>query len=70
MLKNASIELEKIIQDLKSEETKIQSVVQSLSLKRIPELITTTLSNLAEDKQEMDDNYENLKSQPETTTSN
>lgn len=56
MLQDASGELKQIIYDLKEDDLKLCS----LQLKRVPELVRETLKNLEEDKQELDEEYEEL----------
>ena len=58
MLLESSAELKQIIQDLKEDESRLQS----LSLKKVPELIKETLTNLAEDLEDIEVHYEELKS--------
>ncbi len=61
MLSDSSNELKQIMVDLKEDECKLQG----LQLKKVPELLKETLSNLEEDQKEIDDKVEELKSLPE-----
>ena len=61
MMQDTSNELKKIIQDLKDDQLKLASI----PLKNVPDLIKETLSNLEEDLEEINENYEQLKLLPE-----
>jgi len=62
MLLDSSNEIKQIIQELKEDETRIQT----LSLKKVPELLKETIQNMEEDKQEIDDKYKELMECPES----
>ncbi len=63
MLNDGTVELKQIIQDLKDDEMKLYSVQ---GLKRVPELMKETLSNLEEDLKEIGEQIKELTSLPET----
>ena len=54
-------ELKQIMIDLKEEEVKISS----LQLKRLPELLKETISNLEEDRDEIQEKYDELLAAPD-----
>ena len=54
--------LKQIIQELKEDEQRLSS----MQLKKVPELIKETLCNLAEDLEEIDQQYEEIKAHPES----
>ena len=65
MLTDTCNELKQIIQDLKEDQMKLQSVSPSMPLKKVNDLINETLNNLNEDLEEINEKYEELKSLPE-----
>ena len=62
MICDACSEIKQIIQDLKEDESRIQG----MSLKKVPELLTETLKNMDEDLKEIEEQHEELLSQPES----
>ena len=59
-----SNELKDIIKDLKDDEMHINNRMVG-QLKKVPELIAVTLKHLEEDKKSLDDEYQQLLSDPE-----
>ena len=61
LLSDAINELKQIIQDLRDDQSKLLS----MPLKKVPELIQETIRNFAEDVEDMNAQYEELKALPE-----
>lgn len=62
ILTDASAELKQIIEDLKEDQMKISC----MQLKKVPELLKETISNLEEDVQDIEEEHEELLSKPES----
>ena len=62
ILPDASCELKQIITDLKEDEMKLLC----MQLKRVPELVKETISNVQEDVKEIDEEYRELLRSAET----
>ena len=66
LLTDSCNELTQVVQDLKDEEAKI--LASGLVLKRVPELIKETMSNLDEDMQEIQEKIDELATCPDEGT--
>ncbi len=65
-LTEASAGLKKLNEELKEDETKLQSVMQSMQLKQVPELIKSELKNLEDELADIDEQYKEISSIPES----
>ena len=63
MLLDSSNEIKQIIVDLKEDECKIVK----MCLKRVPEQLKETISNMEEDQKEIDEKYQELLTLPDET---
>jgi len=66
ILQDSKDELNKIVVDLKDDEMKLQG----MQLKQVFPLIQETLKNLAEDLEEIDEEYKHIESSPDVCESN